>query len=191
MSRRAALSVDYPGPGDAEPIKAIQDSWLGERIGSEGFLLSPESLERLREMARSRNILVARQGEEIVSYITFYKRPEWEKLHPGYARGLDYETPELRAGYQEAGYVLIDHIARSRSYSGDAAVRLVARLRRLLRQWGIDHFLGEISPENRRSASFFTRALGAVRIGSTVRDGNAWDIYAARAGGAGVTKSAP
>ena len=94
-----ATKIEYPRIDDAESIKSVQDAWLGARVASEGFLLSPESLKRLREMIRSRNILVARRGEEIVAYITFYRRDEWETLHPGYTAALDYATPELRATF--------------------------------------------------------------------------------------------
>ena len=76
-------------------------------------------------------------------------------------------------------YVLIDHIAKSKSYSGDAAVRLVVYLKRMLQELGVGYYLGEISPENQRSAAFFTKTLKAVYIGSTVRDGIPWNIYAA------------
>lgn len=88
------IKVEYPRLTDAEAVDSIQDSWLGARIGSEGFLLSPESLDRLREIIESRNILVARRADEIVSYITFYRRDEWESYHPGYAANLDYETKD-------------------------------------------------------------------------------------------------
>jgi hypothetical protein len=175
-----ATNIEYPRIEDAESIKSVQDAWLGARIGSEGFLVSPESLGRLREMIGARNILVARRCEEIVAYITFYRRGEWESLHPGYTANLDYMTPELRTTFEALEYVVIDHIARSRSYTGDAATRLVLQLKKLLREWGVGHFLGEISPENQRSAEFFVRALGATRIGSTVRDDILWDIYSAR-----------
>jgi len=175
------VSIEYPRRDDAESIKTIQDSWLGARIGSEGFLLSPESLERLREIIGSRNILVARLGDEIVSYITFYRRQEWEVLHPGYTAHLDYKTNALREEYVHCNYVLVDHIARSRTYTGDAPVRLVVRLKGLLREWGVERFMGEISPENQRSAAFFTRTLRATHIASTVRNDIPWDIYAAPA----------
>ena len=49
----------------------------------------------------------------------------------------------------------------------------------MLGEWGIGLFLGEISPENERSAAFFTKTLRATHIGATVRDGVPWDIYAA------------
>ena len=41
--------------------------------------------------------LVARRGEEIVSYITFYRKEAWEAMNPGYAADLDYATPDLEA----------------------------------------------------------------------------------------------
>jgi hypothetical protein len=176
---RGTISIEYPRHEDAEPIKFIQDSWLGARIGSEGFLLSPESLEQLREMIDSRNILVARRDDEIVSYITFYRRREWESRHPDYTAHLDFKTGELRLAHEKSDYVLIDHIARRQSYSGDAAVRLVIHLKGLLRKWGVGLFMGEISPENQRSAAFFTRTLRATHIASAVRDDVPWDIYAA------------
>jgi histidyl-tRNA synthetase len=178
-SEISKISVAYPKLEDAESIKSIQDSWLGARIGSEGFLLSPESLERLRAIIESRNILVARQADEIVSYITFYRRQEWEVHHSGYTANLDYKTKGLRKAYENADYVLIDHIARSRSYTGDAAVRLVVHLTRMLQEWGVGLFLGEISPENQRSTAFFTKTMRATHVASTVRNNDPWDIYAA------------
>ena len=175
------IKVEYPRLTDAEAVKSIQDSWLGARIGSEGFLLSPESLDRPHEIIESRNILVARRADEIVSYITFYRRDEWESHHPGYTANLEYKSEELRESHVDADYVVIDHIARSRSYTGDAAVRLVIHLKGMLRDWRVGRFLGEISPENQRSAAFFVKTLRATRIGSTVRDDIPWDIYEAPA----------
>lgn len=94
-------NIVYPRIEDAESIKSIQDAWLDARVGSEGFLLCPESLERLREMIGSGNILVARRGDEIVAYTTFYRRKEWEVLHPGYTANLEYITPELRTNCED------------------------------------------------------------------------------------------
>ena len=177
VAELVTTNIEYPRIEDAESIKAVQDAWLDARVGSEGFLLSPESLERLREMIGSRNILVARRSQVIVAYITFYRRKEWEVLHPGYTVNLDYITPELRTTCETLDYVVIDHIARARSYTGNAATRLVFQLKKLLGEWGVGHFLGEISPKNQRSSAFFTKTLGATRIGSTVRDDILWDVY--------------
>ena len=176
-----AVSIDYPRAQDADPIKAIQDSWLGARVGSEGFLTNAESLDRLHEMIESKNILVARRNEEILSYLTYYRRAEWEALHAAYTANLDYTSPELRDEWLERDYVVIDHIARNKAYPGDASVRLVMHLKRLLVEWRVGYFLGEISPDNQRSAAFFTKVLNATLVGSTTRADVPWDIYAASA----------
>jgi len=176
-----AHSIEYPRASDADAIKAIQDSWMGARVGSEGFLTNAETLARLAEMIASRNILVARQEDEILSYLTFYRRAEWERMYTAYTANLDYQSPGIRDAWQDRDYVVIDHIARNKAHSGDAPVRLVFHLRRLLGEWGVGHFLGEISPDNERSAAFFTRVLGATHIGHTVRENIPWDIYAAPA----------
>lgn len=175
------LSIGHPAAHDAIAIKAIQDSWVGARVGNEGFLTNAETLEHLLEMIASQNILVARREDEILSYLTYYRRFEWETIHVGYTANLGYQSPELRAAWQKRDYVVVDHIAKSKAHSGDASTRLVFHLRRLLGDWGIGHFLGEISPDNQRSAAFFTKVLGATRIGHTVRGEIPWDIYAATA----------
>jgi len=181
MQQEPLTVVEYPRSVDAETIKAIQDSWVGARVGSTGFLLSPESLERIGEMIESRNILVARRGDDILAYLTFYRRSDWEVLHPDYTSNLTFMTDKLRSEYGDRDYVVIDHIAKNKLFAGDASVRLVVRLKNLLREWGIGYFLGEISPENERSATFFTRTLKAVHVGRTERDGFPWNIYAAEA----------
>ena len=173
------LSIDYPRPQDADPIKAIQDSWLGARVGSEGFLTNAATLARLAEMIESRNILVARRDEEILSYLTFYHRADWEALHTAYTANLDCKSPELRDEWQNLDYVVIDHIAKNKACPGDASVRLVMHLRRLLVEWKVGHFLGEINPDNQRSAAFFTKVLHAAHIGRSIRESVPWDIYAA------------
>jgi len=175
-----ALHIEAAHPQDAAEIKAIQDSWLGTRVGSEGFLTNAETLARIAEMIESGNILVARQAGEIVAYATFYRRSEWETLYPGYTDGLKFKTDTLRAEYAAVDYVVIDHMARRRSYTGSAAVRIVMHLKRMMGEWGIGYFLGEISPENDRSAAFFMTTLRAEHIATTSRNSIPWDIYAAR-----------
>jgi len=169
MNHNPSVHVDFSRAGDASVIEAIQCTWIGERVGSDGYLVHPLPLQRIESLIASRNILVARGGHDILAYLVFYRRPEWEALHPRYAERLDYLTPQLRAAFQDRDYVLIDYIAKNRAYRGDAAGRLVFRLRKLVGEWGIGHFLGEISPQNIRSAEFFINRHQASRTTSNRR----------------------